>query len=103
MIDVNEEQLLTLEEVTKRLPGRDGKRLHISSVFRWAQKGVAGVRLEVVKVGGRTYTTEESLQRFADQVTAARNGNPIPTATRTSAQRRRASERADLELSAMGV
>jgi len=67
MIDLRSEQLLRLSEVPTNLPKRpNGNRLHISAVYRWAQRGVGGVKLETVKIGGTTYTSLEAIQRFAD-------------------------------------
>ena len=66
MIDLASEQLVPLQQVPRLLPPRvTGKRVHLSAVYRWAQRGVRGVRLEVVRVGGTTYTSREALQRFA--------------------------------------
>ena len=66
MIEIENEQLISLREVPKLLPARgNGKRIHISAVYRWAQRGVRGTRLEVIRVGGTTYTSREALQRFA--------------------------------------
>jgi hypothetical protein len=66
VIDIGNEQLISLREVPKLLPARDnGKRVHISAVYRWAQRGLHGNRLEVVRIGGTTYTSREALQRFA--------------------------------------
>ena len=66
MIDIASEQLVPLNEVPKLLPARgNGKRIHISAIYRWAQRGVRGTRLEVIRVGGTTYTSREALQRFA--------------------------------------
>jgi len=66
VIDIGNEQLVPLHDVPKILPTRgNGKRVHISAVYRWAQRGIRGTRLEVVRVGGTTYTSREALQRFA--------------------------------------
>jgi hypothetical protein len=66
MIDLATEQLVPLQEVPRLLPPRpSGKRVHVSAVYRWAQRGVGGLRLEAVRVGGTTYTSREALQRFA--------------------------------------
>lgn len=66
MIDIGHEQLVSLRDVRKLLPARsNGKRIHISAVYRWVQRGVGGTRLEVIRVGGTTYTSREALQRFA--------------------------------------
>lgn len=66
MIDIGNEQLVSLRDVPKLLPARgNGKRVHISAVYRWVQRGIRGTRLEVIRVGGTTYTSREALQRFA--------------------------------------
>jgi len=66
VIDIRNEQLASLREVPKLLPARrNRKRIHISAVYRWVQRGVRGTRLEVIRVGGTTYTSREALQRFA--------------------------------------
>jgi hypothetical protein len=66
LIDIGTEQLVSLHEVPRLLPARgSGKRIHISAVYRWVQRGIRGTRLEVIRVGGTTYTSREALQRFA--------------------------------------
>ena len=66
MIVVGEEQLIPLREVPRYLPPRpSGKRVHISACYRWISRGVRGVRLEAIRIGGTTYTSLEALQRFS--------------------------------------
>ena len=68
MINIDAEQLLPLSEVPRVLPPRpNGKPLHVSAVYRWAQRGRRGQRLETVKIGGTRYTSIEALQRFSRQ------------------------------------
>jgi len=43
---------------------RKGRKLHSSTVFRWIGRGVRGVKLEAVRVGGTLCTTEAALARF---------------------------------------
>lgn len=65
MTDTESETLILLREVPQLLPCRpNGRRLHISAFNRWAQRGVQGVRREVFRIAGATYTTREALQRF---------------------------------------
>ena len=72
MIDISKEPLITLNEAARSLPGgRPGRPLNLSTVFRWVTEGTRGVKLEAVRLGGRWYTTEEALQRFAERLTAA--------------------------------
>ena len=65
MITISSETILSLDEATHRLPKRrGGKRPHIATLYRWAQRGVRGVRLETIQVGGTLCTSVEALQRF---------------------------------------
>jgi hypothetical protein len=43
---------------------RRGRKLHASCVYRWAQRGVRGIKLEVVRVGGTLCTTTQALEQF---------------------------------------
>lgn len=97
MIDISAEQMMTLSQATRELPGRPA----VSTLWRWLQHGVRGVRLETIMVGGVRYTSRESLQRFAEAVTAASDGGPTPT--RTSRQKQRDMDGAKLELARDGI
>jgi len=79
-MDMLRENLVTLSEAARGLPGRrQGKRIHPSTVYRWAVRGIRGHRLEVVRIGGTVYTSCEALQRFAERLTAAPDGFPPTT------------------------
>jgi len=95
MIDMNNEQLVPLRAVPRLLPRRrSGKTVHISAVYRWIQRGVRGVQLEAVRVGGTTYTSLEALQRFAERTVTRSNhreAEPAPS-------RKKSLQRADTEL-----
>jgi len=82
MISWREEELLSLTEAAKRLPGRaGGKRPHVSTLYRWVLKGVRGVRLEALPMGGTLYTSAEALQRFFAALARARGAvTSAPTA-----------------------
>lgn len=99
MIDVTTEALVPLNQVPKLLPPRpSGKRLHISAVYRWVQRGVRGVKLESVRIGGTTYTSREALQRFAE---TGQPAEPAPIAAVTPARRRRQIEAASRRVEAI--
>jgi Protein of unknown function (DUF1580) len=79
-----DEGLLYLSEIPRHLPSTLlGRRVHLSTVIRWRTRGVGGVRLEAVRLGGRWVTSREALARFTAAVTAAsRSTTPrdlIPT------------------------
>ena len=99
MIDLREETLVPLREVPRLLPPRaSGRRIHISAVYRWAQRGVRGIRLETARVGGTTYTSREALQRFAD---AGRCADSAPVPPVTPSHRRRQIEAASRRVQAI--
>ena len=86
MIDISTEHLIPISDVPRRLPPRPtGRRVHISAVYRWIQRGVRGTRLESIKIGGTAYTSSEALQRFADGLSAtpAAQAPPQPRTTVT--------------------
>lgn len=88
-IDLINEELIPIREVPRRLPPRSsGRRLHISAIYRWIQRGVQGVHLEAIRIGGTTYTSAEALQRFADRQSQASTDDP-PVLVRTSSSRQR--------------
>ncbi len=75
-IDVFEENLLTFGEVTKILPRRKaGKKAHTSTIYRWATRGLRGICLETVQIGGSLCTSKEALQRFFDNLHAVLHAN----------------------------
>jgi hypothetical protein len=70
MIDIATEKLITLAAAARlRPPSRGDRPTHPSTVARWALRGLRGVKLEVIRIGGQLYTSVEALQRFADRLT----------------------------------
>jgi hypothetical protein len=67
VIDIGAESLLTLSKAAGVLPGQP----HVSTLFRWATRGVRGVKLETCLLGGRRYTSRQALQRFSSAATGA--------------------------------
>lgn len=62
--DLPAEHGIPLKEVPYYLPRRNSKKIHKSTVFRWATKGVRGRILETHLVGGIRYTTAKSIMKF---------------------------------------
>ena len=95
MIDISIESLLTLREAAAQLHGRP----HISTIARWVSRGVRGVHLETVRIGGRTYTSTEALSRFA---AACSQSSSAGTVARTAFRREADIARAERELNGGG-
>ncbi len=106
-IDVFQETVFSFAEAIRKLPnGCQNKRLHVSVLYRWVNAGLRSkdgqiVRLEMVKIGGRAYTSQEALQRFFDRLTGDQSiVTPPPI---TSRQRLRQIEQAEERLRRKGI
>jgi hypothetical protein len=122
MIDLTQEQLISLVEATRFIPAaRQGKsppnesknkkqreetpRVNASTVFRWAMRGVRGpsgecIRLEVLRVGSRLMTSIQALQRFFEASTPRSDARP---SFRPPSLRRKHAEAAGRRLARAGI
>jgi hypothetical protein len=98
MIKILSESLIAIGKVPSQLPGRP----HISTIWRWINRGCRGVRLETILIGGKRYTSLEALQRFVEATTVAAERSPANTAV-TAPSRRRDIGKANSELDAAGI
>lgn len=101
MINIRDEEMLTLSGAAKRLPhGRASKPVHVATIHRWASpRGLKGIRLETVKVGGIRYTSAEALERFIVRCSAD-DASQQPQLTR---QRQKSIDKAAATLAAAGI
>ena len=103
-----DESLIGLREAAHQLPpGRRGKPVSFSCVFRWITNGIPGpdgkrVRLEAIRVGGRWLTSKQALARWAEQLTPRMDAGTALVA-RTQRQRSRATEKAEIHLANIGI
>ncbi len=97
MIDVEKEKLISFAQATKILPGRP----NITTVWRWRNRGVKGVKLETILSGGRRFTSIEAIRRFQSAVTAAADG--VPTDGLIPRHRESAIVLAERETARLGV
>jgi hypothetical protein len=72
-IDIAMEKLVLLNRLRESIPGRP----NLSTLWRWRLRGVRGVKLEVVVVGGRVYSSREAVARFIAATTAAASRDSI--------------------------
>lgn len=96
MIDLASETVIALKDAPAHLPRRDGKRIAHCTIWRWAQRGLRGRKLETLKVGGMLCTSTEALQRFFESISTG-----VPVA-RTARQRQTAIARANAASAAAG-
>jgi hypothetical protein len=62
--------MIPLSQIPSRLPlsQRTGEPIRHDTVQKWTTRGCRGVKLEVTRVGGSLYTSEEALNRFIGQL-----------------------------------
>lgn len=95
-INLQNETLLSFAELAKTLPSRrEGRPVHPSTIHRWRNTGLSGVKLEAVRVGGAWCTSWEAFSEFCAQLTAAETGEDdfCVTASSQHAQHRAADQR----------
>jgi hypothetical protein len=103
-INIESESVVSLTEATRIIPPRNGKRVAISTLWRWCRKGINDVRLEYIRLGRNIATSQEALGRFfcalAEADKPARSLDSSGTRPAGSARRRPtppAARRASLE------
>lgn len=102
-IDITNEEVVTLSQATEYVPARGrANKVHVSTIYRWALRGIGGVRLETVMVGGTRCTSVEALLRFFDRLTAAADGTSTSSPA-TSRHRKAQVRAAERELEAAGI
>ena len=88
MIDQTEKRV-TFSQATRYVPGEP----HVSQIYRWALRGLRGVKLEWIQVGGKRFTSVEAIERFIAGLTRAAGGEvatPQPRRQRQIEQEGRA-------------
>lgn len=63
-LDIQSDPPIALVDIPALLPKRHGKKVHHSTVYRWATKGARGRVLESRLIGGVRYTSITALNRF---------------------------------------
>jgi len=72
MVTFNQQDFLSLRDVTEKLPGR----AHINSVRRWVLKGARGRRLPAKMVGGKWFVHRDDLAAFLESSPNDQAGRP---------------------------
>ena len=75
-IDVTRDTLIRFRDLPSWSKKHCGKRIHPSTFQRWRLRGVRGVKLASILIGGERFSSEEALQLFFDEITAA-DGQPV--------------------------
>ncbi len=99
MIDLQSETLIPLKEVCRMFPGRSGKGMSLSSVWRWVLHGRRGHKLESLRIGGQRCTSREAVSRF---ITALNAEQGVPRGEQPSGRTSK-NRHVEAELDAAGL
>lgn len=103
MIDIATETVIGFKQAADIAPRtRRGKKIHVSTFYRWTVKGCRGVRLEYIQIGGTRATSAEALQRFFDRLTEGSQSQEPARPLRSMIQRQKRSDAAARELEKLG-
>jgi hypothetical protein len=75
------ENLCLLSEAAAKIPTRP----NVSTVWRWHNKGIKGIRLETIRIGGTIYTSDEAIARFLEAINEPAAPAPRPRTRRETA------------------
>jgi hypothetical protein len=81
MTNLLHEHLYAIRDAARQIPTPiSGLKLSYGTLHRWCTKGLRGLKLESVKVGGARFTSAEALARFFQALTAERDpvSDPAP-------------------------
>jgi hypothetical protein len=98
-----DETVISLADAAQLLPRRRrGRKIHVSTFYRWTTVGCRGVVLETIQIGGTRCTSREALQRFFERLSSPSGGRTPAIGGRTVARRQRESAAAGRKLIEMG-
>src|SRR3954471_23181724 len=87
-IDISSEPPIPLAVAAAHIPRRRrGRKTAVSTLHRWATRGLRGVVLETLQVGGTKCTSVAALQRFFDRLSALVHAPSRESASVTDRQR----------------
>jgi hypothetical protein len=71
---------MTIPQAATFIGRLTGKKPNVSTIWRWCLKGVRGVILESIRVGGQRFVSRAALARFIEQSTARGSNDQRPPA-----------------------
>lgn len=100
MINTYEDSIISVEAAAKHVSKLCGKKRNRSVILRWINRGVSGVKLEAIRIGGDLFTSREALNEFLNKAQTARTEKH---SKRTSEGIRRAKAETEREAEALGI
>lgn len=67
--DISHERLIPLTQVGQHLPSVfTSGEVPLRTIRHWGKRGVRGVKLETLRIGGRQFTSIEAIGRFCSRI-----------------------------------
>ena len=66
--ELRDDNPMSLTDAATYLGKVTGRKPHVSTLWRWCQKGCKGVRLDSICVGGKRFVTVAAIERFIDEL-----------------------------------
>ena len=66
-IDTFLETVISIDDAAKHVSKISGKKRNRNVLLRWANRGVAGVKLPTIRIGGELFTSQEALNWFLNE------------------------------------
>lgn len=79
---------ITPTQATHLIPKFNGKRVNVSTIHRWIQRGVGGIHLAHWRCGRKVVTTEQALSSFFFQLATANSAHADRQRTSTRRKHR---------------
>lgn len=102
-MDPSKEKVIPLADAPRHPLLRQGRRagrpIHRATLERWRTRGVGGITLETMKLGGVRVTSDEAVRRFIERV----NEPGATNDTVTPSDRQRQVVAAERRLAAAGI
>lgn len=95
--------LVDWRDVPDLLPRRSGKKVNVSTVWRWMTRGLRGQRLPSIVIAGRRYTSRSALQDWLEATSHdGRRGSNVREGQRRNKWQERIQD-AERQLDEMGI
>lgn len=82
-IAVGEEELICLKDGLARFIAKavGGRHVHNSTAYRWALKGIRGLRLPTVRIGGQLFTSKGAFSWWSQRLAELLCDSPASAAS----------------------
>lgn len=101
MIDTYKESIVSIDDAAKHVSKISGKKRNRAVLLRWINRGVSGVKLDAIRIGGEIFTSCEAINEFLNRSREARSRKHADATA--NGIRRAASTDIEAEAEALGI